>query len=88
MPRTKATHPNAQKLMITPKGLRKTIRLELSEKIPEPDQKAGNTSTIVLGDAGTSTAMQDFTGILRDNSSLVTLPLETWTNNSGVAASA
>lgn len=76
----------APKLTIAPKGLSKTMSLELSVK--KPVQKAGNTSTVILGDAGTSTAMQDFTGILQDNSSLVTLPVESWTNKSGIAASA
>ena len=98
--------PIAQKLTIAPKGLSKTIRLELSSKKHE---KVGNTSTVILGDAGASIALQDFntaspqagltgldrdmpfellTGVLQDKSSLVTLPIDSGTNNSEIAASA
>ena len=70
------------------KGLSKNIRLEMSEKKPVPYQKVGNTSTVILGNVGTSMALQDLTGILQGNGSLVTMPIDSWTSNdSSIAAS-
>lgn len=53
-------NPTTRVLTNASQGLRKNIRLELSDGTHEPGTSVGNATTVTLADAGTLTALQDF----------------------------